>query len=588
MFKPSVRDVRARSTQFTQRSRRGVAMMLVIIAMGIATVLSTTYLASRSNSETIGENVASAAKSGWSAKAAADIGVAILQTNLNWRAAVAADGTLISNEQIAGGNVTVSLTNLSGLPPVASDRELVMTVTSTVNGVSSTVQKLVTVTPDATVASAVDTGLNEFTLFATNSLNIAADGAVGIWGASPEALSPRPAKIGVNFTSISSYTVDPAAAITKGALYVPPDAALSLKDQVTAGQFTGGLVLPVRVPAASSLTPAAFAVLPPALPADVTFSGQTLPLLPASYQNVNIKDGSVITIDAANGDLYAFDDLKIEKGSVLVIKGAVKLLVRDDFRVKSASAIEFGSPDASVAMIAYDNVTIEDSSIGFDRSVGFNKQRSRNDPLPYASPARFTIVGMDRPVVDADDADDAGEGDFDPGETTSTKQDIKIAKNALVIASIHAPEAKVKIEDGSTLFGRASGRRVEVKKNGMILGDPTLDPGAGFTEPDSPLYDANGAPVAGLAAALATIAAANGAMDLADAQQLIIDTINANAPPVPPAGPLPPSAGTPRKQKRAKARDWPKAAMAMEEDAASGASNGNNGDFLGVNGSSSG
>ncbi len=47
--------------------RRGVAMLLVIVSLMMATIMATAYLASRDNSAAIGQNIASAAAARWSA-----------------------------------------------------------------------------------------------------------------------------------------------------------------------------------------------------------------------------------------------------------------------------------------------------------------------------------------------------------------------------------------------------------------------------------------------------------------------------------------------------------------------------------------
>ncbi len=539
------------------QSQRGVAMLLVVFAMGIGSVLALTFLTSKSNSSHIGENVASATASSWSAKAAADIGVAILQTSLDWRTQ-AAGGVLMNTQTIAGGNAIVTLTNLTGQPPTATDREVIMTVTSTVNGIPSTVQRIVQVPPPPPVG-VVDLGLNEFTIFASNGLTVGSNAGVAVWSKSPEALTTQPMKIGVGFNAASSLVLDPSATILRSELYTPSTASVGLQSYLTSSVFTGGAVLPLSVPALSWNIPIGFTALPP-IGTDTVISGQAMTLAPGAYQNVLITNGSTVIIDAALGAYYSFTDLKIEKGSVVTIKGDVKLWMKDDLRIKGLSALELGTSTARLTAYIYDNVTVSDSSVGFDRSVGFDQNRSRNDPHKYIDPRRISIRCEYRTAPDADPTDDGEDEDLMSGDMNSGALDIRLKKNSLVVASFQTPGAKAQIKDGSTLYGRITARQIDLNSFGAVLGDPTLDNNAGFATLNSSLYDTFGNMIPALASALASIIPSLGVVTI----QANIETLLAGAIVPPPAPPAPANGGTPRLAARAVARGWPVAVMAME------------------------
>ena len=74
-------------TQAHNTRRRGLAMLLVIISVIIATVLATAYLASRDNSLPIGDNAKSAASARWSALSSIDVAIAVIETRTDWRTA---------------------------------------------------------------------------------------------------------------------------------------------------------------------------------------------------------------------------------------------------------------------------------------------------------------------------------------------------------------------------------------------------------------------------------------------------------------------------------------------------------------------
>ena len=551
--------------------RRGFAMMLVMIALGAATVLTVSNMASKNSAGAIGDNAASAVKASWSAKSAAEIGVSILQTQIDWRTAIT-DGTLLSNQSIAGGNVSITFSNLTGGLPTSADLDLVMTVTSSVGGVDSTVQKIIHVTPDSTPASAVDAGLNEFTIFTNNSVQIAPDGVVGVWAKSPAALSATPAKVGLGFTSGASYDINNAATVVKTALFVPNDASASVESELDNGQWAGGAKLPVHIPAIAKLVPSSYTAIPP-VPIDINIDNKTQNLPSAYFKKVTIKNGSVVTLDDAMGSLWAFDKLEIDSGSVLVIKGQVQIRVDDDFRVKNKSAVELATPDSTLTLIVYDNVNIDNSSVGFDRTVGFDPDRSRDGAYAYADPRQIRIYGGYRTEpddpLDLTDLQDLDFGDFDGGD-----QEMRIKKKSLVCASIYAPLAKVVVEKDATLFGRVTADRLEIKSKGGVFGDPSLDSGVGFTALDGPLYTAAGDPVPGLAAALSSANAASGEDAVQAAIVAAVAAANTGGTGSTGVGSAPTTTGftppdtppTPRKQVRAVAQNWPLQVMVMESD----------------------
>lgn len=470
--------------------RRGVAMLLVIVALGLATVLSVTALASRGNSGALGDNAASATRAAWSAKSAADIGIALMQTPLDWRSVVAGGGALLNNQPIAGGTVSIVVTNLAGDPPGPDDQDLIMAVSSVVGGVESRVVRYVRVIPTVeTPGHAVDGSLSEFTVYAVDELTVDSGTAMGVWSKSPSAGAPIAAKIGLGFTSASGLSVDPDASIARTNLYLPPGAAGGTTE-LQNPRWSGGAVLPAAIPSVTKQAEAGFDALPLSLFGDLDITGGSLSLPSKKFDIVKIRNGSVVTIDSVNGSHYSFEDLTIESGSVVTIRGDVKIEVRDDFRVRGRSALELGTPTATLTMWVFDNINVEDSSVGFSRTVGFDPARSRDGEYEYFSPEQIAIYGEFRNDKDGDTSDDAMDSSL--GEPNELTQEFRIKKKSLVTASIHAPLAVAKIEDSATLFGRITVGSLEIKSGGAVLGDTVLDPGYGFTAIGGPLYTESG------------------------------------------------------------------------------------------------
>ncbi|MDP6601968.1 MAG: hypothetical protein QGH76_06690, partial [Phycisphaerales bacterium] len=66
-------------------SRRGIAMMLVMVAILVTGGMALAYFGSRDNSIAIGVNVEAAARARVAAESGLDLAVAILETDSDWR-----------------------------------------------------------------------------------------------------------------------------------------------------------------------------------------------------------------------------------------------------------------------------------------------------------------------------------------------------------------------------------------------------------------------------------------------------------------------------------------------------------------------
>ncbi len=530
--------------------RRGVAMLLVIVALGTGVVLAGAYMTSNDNVGSVGENAANTVKASWSAKSAADIGVAILETELDWRTAIA-DGELVSNESIAGGDVTIAFTNLQGDPPTADDAEVIMTVTSNVNGIESTSQKLVRLIPDANVEEAVDNIIDEFTVFAEEALEVDSTSSIGIWNASPEAHSSKIGKIGIGFTDGADLQISNSAGVAKTGVFAPSDANTSLRNAILSSAFAVGQRLPVKMPSPPMKMTNEFDGLT-YVDSDVVYEFGNVVKLPAGFfKYVRMANNAVLQIDSAFGTHYAFKDIELDNGSTMEITGHVKIRVDDDFRIFDGSAVELMTADSSLEIWIADTLEVDDSTIGFSKAVAANESRSRDDAFKYRSPSSIRIY------VVYDD------GSFDDSEDIPG-QYIIIEDNALVSANIYAPFSNVDISNGGTVFGRVSGRRMRLSDNGAILGDPALDKGIGLTEKYGPLYKENGDPIDGLADALAAVNEADGwdsvKVSLTSTVESALDLVGGLLGGGKEAEPAP----TERKRGRAIAREWPLKALAME------------------------
>src|SRR6267142_3363411 len=148
--------------------RRGVAMLLVLISLMLATIMTTAYLASRDNSDLVSANTGSGVSARSVALTGMDIAQAIMQTNTNWRTADP-NGKLLSGFAVGGGTVDVQATDeLTGHAPTATTQYLLLSALGTFKGVQENAQARV-YAPLAGDTS-VDVDLSEFAAFTANKL----------------------------------------------------------------------------------------------------------------------------------------------------------------------------------------------------------------------------------------------------------------------------------------------------------------------------------------------------------------------------------------------------------------------------------
>ena len=138
---------RARCNFHGHLPQSGVASMLVLIAVAMATILSLGYLNAQDTSISVVQNVTSHAQARAIAESALDMTTAAIENDPNWRTTYSS-GTWASDEPFAGGQFTVTVTDgdeSGGDGDLADDGEDPVTITATGNyqGVTHTIRAVV-------------------------------------------------------------------------------------------------------------------------------------------------------------------------------------------------------------------------------------------------------------------------------------------------------------------------------------------------------------------------------------------------------------------------------------------------------------
>lgn len=469
-------------------SRRGVAMLLVIVSLTIAIVLTTAMLASRDNSSAIGVNAQNAAAAGWGAESGARYAVAVLETAVDWRAALeAADGaTLMQDFMVGDALVSVRITTPSGDAPGPGDDELLLTAVARVGGMEKTVQKLVTVRPDVPVEDAADPALTEFTGFVAQNIEVSGNSVVGVWDKSPNAAFTPPAKLGGKFATSADVYIGADAELRNVHLYVESDAPASVRDLVDGPSVDGGAVIPLVIPMVNEAPPAEFASLPNywwmSITATRPSDSFTLGVA-ARFDDVLLENEAVLTLDASKGAYYRFDDVRVHKKGVLRIVGDVSVMVDGDLEVRSSGAIVLADEESSVRFYLKDDLVVDDAGVGLPVVAARNKDRTPESIAAYDPPNRVQFFSV---------------SSTHGGENDATWE---LRKRSVVLGVLNAPNASVCIKETSALIGRVTARDLSVLSASSLLYDSSLDPGTGFTALSGPLYQ-NGEPISGLVEAI--------------------------------------------------------------------------------------
>ena len=462
-------------------ARRGIALMLVVITLATATVLTTSFLIAQESAPNIGTAAVEKATAEWCARSSADVIEAAMETSADWITPASA-GVLMDGSAFMGGDVTVAVTNMDGGPVSTDDRQVIVTVMANVDGMESVVQRVIAVAPDGTYDDALDPELKEFGLYASDELVVDSSSRIKPWPASPLVRGGDTGKIGLGFDRVAAMSVasDTVNASTKSFLTKNASAGLeSSMGSITKSTTT----LPLDVwETTVSMRPEAAALPASKFPSVLYYGDATLS--PAGYEQLYIESQATLTLgsDKATTD-YCFDTLSIREQSGLYIRGDVHVTITDSFQLIEDSMIDFAE-GATLTVYFYERVYIEDSVIGTNPKLQAISPRYYTDMTDWTDPRRFRLMQLSSAVTD--------------GITSQ----VTVTNTALVVGSIHAPHADVYLSNFAGFAGRITAGYMEITGKSMLMMDPVFDNKMGFTERTSPLYDADGDPVAGLSDAI--------------------------------------------------------------------------------------
>lgn len=430
------------------KQRRGIALMLVMVAILVTGAMAVAYFGSRDNSIAISRNVEASTRARVVAESGLDLAVAILQTDADWRTGHV-EGVLLSEYAITGGTITLTLMDLdTSFPPTESTMSVQITVLAEVEGLFQVVKANATVIPDN---DDFDVDFSEFAIFAQSLIEIDGASSLQLWSASLLALQQQSILLGTLSTSPMSVLINSNNQQVELELYVTEDAS----SMVTNSDLN--VLLMSETPPFPS---------PPAAPLsgldlyddetdhqDTSTHGNGSRHMSSGNSSVDFGFGSG-QIDVQSGT-YLVDDLELHSGETLAIHGDVIIGITGDLVLRHAAVVL--DDDASLTIHVGGNASIVTSYLG-------NNNQSMQS---YMDPNRLQLFGHN-------------DSEWVFSGLTTMK------------GEIYAPESEVELRGMTTICGRIAADEVTLRGASRLLYDPVLDNG-GFADFQSSLYDDDGA-----------------------------------------------------------------------------------------------
>ncbi len=498
--------------------RRGIAMMMVLVAIAMATILATAYLASRDNSAPIGNNVERATQSRWAALSALQIGRAILETKKPWRTSHTA-GKLLDNYPVAGAMVTLEARDLETLgPPTAGTRYVELTATATVNGVTQVAVARAYV-PFVT-SGIVSVDHNELAIFAQDDILLSANATVTRWPLATQSALGLRINLGTQSQSSGSVQINDSAVIVDGTLFYEAGASGTLLIN-SSPLAIEQVAMADEIPAPDA--PDTGVADPPTTSSDLDVDGSTSTISSnRRYWDGDVDNGTL----NLNGNITVVieNDLMIVNNSTVRINGNVKLVVFDDLTMSNNGAIELMG-NSTLKLFFGDRIVLTNSYIGEDR-IGNERDNSGYAPL----------IDVNRILV------------FDIDNTSGTDRHFRLTQNSVVKGVVYAPTMDFEVHDNSALYGRATGMDVTLDGSGALFYDHALDPRNGYTNLGSDLFVSVNGDIVSQFESLSSLNATplTNAADALDLHAIAFGQTYGTTPPPPPDPPLPPDQPTPR------------------------------------------
>ncbi len=431
--------------------RRGIALMLVMVAILVTGGMAVAYFGSRDNSIAISSNIEAAAKARAVAESGLDLAVAILETDSDWRTQHV-DGVILDAFAFSGGTITLTVTDSeTNLPPTESTDKVEVTILSSIDGITQTTQATATIIPDE---EEFDVDYSEFALFTQSQLTIRDVASVQQWNASPLHSQANPVRIGTLATNPLAVQIHTWNGNNEIQLHTITNASSMISNTISSSHE-----IPKTAPFPQPPNPPRDAK-PFELENDTDNASSFAQWARDFSHGFNKRFSNHSNqIDIHEGS-YEVESLQVESNQQVVIHGDVTLTITNDLTL-NATSIELAE-DATLTVHIGGDVDINSSYLG-------NTEHTTNS---WSDPSRIQLFGHNAT-------------NWDLGGITTIK------------GEIYAPESDVELSGLSTMCGRIASDEVTLRGASRLLYDQTLDNG-GYADESSSLYNDDGTFIDGL------------------------------------------------------------------------------------------
>ena len=461
-------------TGSTRSHRRGMAVLLAMVAVALAVIIGLAVASSRDSTTSASGSITRGAELRSASKSALDIASFIVRQNSEVMGGnPAADSLeLFQPKQIGSVTLSASIQDANtDTSPTASTVGLRFTASAEQNGLSKSVRALARAQWADTVARA-DLDLSEFAALATDdgSLDILGASEVSVWRDAPLSHLGEPILIGTSTRDSAAVTIANSALLLGTATISsgPFPTSEAAADLLLAD---GACPIPadIHVPAAPTqgIAGSYESIEAEALEDSVNDAvGTTVPRIRVSGTHSLMNEMRVQgPIDPGTWRVIAFDGpltldaakWTFEVPTMLVAAGGITLV--NDSRLQIASG-------GALTIISNGDVTIDNSYIGTEVADG----AARPDA---AGNAAYGGVGASRVSI------------YAQPEPAST---VVVSAGSVVMGEIYAPLAPVSVDDGSAVYGRILGGSITLE-DGNLFYDPALDSGRGWRHAESGVYE---------------------------------------------------------------------------------------------------
>ncbi|MEM8834216.1 MAG: hypothetical protein AAGD00_00215 [Planctomycetota bacterium] len=482
----------------TTRTRRGAAMLMVTVALVVATIVGASIVSSRTTSTMIGVNVTRAIEADWASECGAMIISTALSNPSNIDALISGGGN--TSAEIGGAQVHVKVTNMQGEPPTADDDTLILITDTVIDGVSSVEFRMITITQQAGLERALDPRLHEFAIVA-ESVRLDTLCTIATWtpaghvSTSPARLVGMDSMADLNISTLLTNVFEAELWASAGAGAAVRDAA----DGNTAIPYRSGGVLPLDVPRfRHRFNPSPFNALPhwpdPGTTgehSEQSFNGTTIDedLPRGEFGSIEVRGNAKLTLHESVGPLFSCDSLLVDNAE-LHIEGHVTLNVWDDVEITNRGGIFFAD-DSSLTLHVGGELVVNGGLIGAPieyRSMNPVDWITAHGSATSSSADRITILS---------------------GYDDSTPNEWVISGMALTGGDIRTNADTVRVTGASVHSGRISAPVVEITAASMFLYDTTFAEGSAYSDLDGIIYhdpDTDGVyePLPGIGTAIGT------------------------------------------------------------------------------------